>query len=470
MNLDDFKPQWQQRQRDLDGSVDHVIEKVRIRMSSFDRTIWWRDMRESFAAIGLIVYYIFCLFHAGDNWLWACGAGLGILACIFIVGVLHWARRKGKAARKDLPVKDYSKAEVTRVDRQIWLLKNVHWWYLGPIFIAIIVQIAGIKPEPGGLIMLLTFVLPLFGFVYWLNQFAVRFQLRPLRNELASAMDVDEESASTLADSELTLAPASKKPPLKKILFAVCGLLLVAAIGECLSDFVGVDRDAPSVSPFSEVRFEQSQVIVTYQKQAYQWLELDGIKVEDISSTAKMYYWGNWQKRVREDVGDVLWKMGHEPGDTVELRLRNLETNEQRVVENAPISRFAVDSDPTKVSPFTEVRFEDSQVIVTYRKQTYQWLELDGIKVEDITSAAKQHYRGRWLKRVSEDLVEVLGKMGHEPGDSVELRLRNLETSEQQVFENAPMTRANRNSVCDRRDADEKAAAKAQNHDEPTKE
>jgi len=329
MNLDDFKPQWQQRQRDLDRSVDHVIKNVRSRMSSFDRTIWFRDMREAFAAALLSIWYSFDLFQA-QNWLGKIGAGIGILACVIIVLVLYWAQRKGKVARTDLPLEDYCKAELTRVDRQIWLLRNVHWWYLGPLFVAIVVQIAGKNPSPSGLIFLLFFVLPLFGFVYWLNRVAVRFQLLPLRRELTSAInnDKDLEVSST----------EPKKPSRRTIAIWFFGLLLAFGVGGYLADSFDVSKDAPKVSPFTEVTFIDQQIIVTYEKESYQWLELDGIKVEDIVAAAKKKYWGRWQKRVREDLVDVLWSMDHHPTETVQLRLRNLETGEQRVVEEAPLT------------------------------------------------------------------------------------------------------------------------------------
>ena len=102
MNLDDFKEPWQKRQRDLDGRVDHVIKKVRSRMSGFDRNIWWRDMRESLAAIVLIVWYGYSLLQP-QNWWGKCGFVLGIVACIYIIVVFNWARVKGKVARTDLP-------------------------------------------------------------------------------------------------------------------------------------------------------------------------------------------------------------------------------------------------------------------------------------------------------------------------------------------------------------------------------
>ena len=305
MNLDDFKEPWQQRQRALDGRVDHVIKKVRSRMAGFDRTIWWRDMRESLAAILLIVWYCYDLFQQ-QSALAKCGAGLGIVACVFILAVLHWARVKGKGARPDLPVEDYRWAELDRVDRQIWLLRNVHWWYLGPLLIAVAVQIAAMMPDPEGLVMFATSVIPLF----------------------------DSPHEGTTSDkASVPLEPLVQKR--RDMIFAVAALFTVMILGGLLSDWIGISADAPKVSPFTEMRFEEDQIVVTYQHQECQWLEIDGIKVEDITRAAEIRFWGNWQKRVREDLVGVLWKMGHQPADTVSLSLRNLETDQQLFVEEA---------------------------------------------------------------------------------------------------------------------------------------
>ncbi|HEY3395237.1 MAG TPA: serine hydrolase [Lacipirellulaceae bacterium] len=113
---------------------------------------------------------------------------------------------------------------------------------------------------------------------------------------------------------------------------------------------------------------------------------------------------------------------------------------------------------PPKLSPFTAVRFEDEQVVVAYDGQTYQWLEFNGIKVDDIVTASKKQFGGQWQKRISEDLVELLWGMGHRPGNTVKLRLRDLKTIEDIVVANAPMTEENRALVRNRQQADQAAS------------
>jgi CubicO group peptidase (beta-lactamase class C family) len=102
---------------------------------------------------------------------------------------------------------------------------------------------------------------------------------------------------------------------------------------------------------------------------------------------------------------------------------------------------------PPKLSPFTTIRFDGEQAIVTYNGETYEWLELDGIKVEDIVASSKKQFGGRWQMRISEDLVELLWGMGHEPGNTVKLRLRDPKTKQDVVVDNAPMTEENRDAI-----------------------
>ena len=121
-----------------------------------------------------------------------------------------------------------------------------------------------------------------------------------------------------------------------------------------------------------------------------------------------------------------------------------------------PVVRGKREDAPPKLSPFTAVRFKDKQVIVAYEGKTYQWLELNGIKVEGIITSSKKQFGGQWKKRISEDLVELLWGMDHKPGSKVKLRLLDLKTKRDFVVESASMTKENRNAIVgDRGQADE---------------
>ena len=49
--------------------------------------------------------------------------------------------------------------------------------------------------------------------------------------------------------------------------------------------------------------------------------------------------------------------------------------------------------------------------------------------------------------RIGEDLVEYLSKMGHETGDTVKLKVRNLDTNETSELADVAMTEENLQQV-----------------------
>ena len=89
--------------------------------------------------------------------------------------------------------------------------------------------------------------------------------------------------------------------------------------------------------------------------------------------------------------------------------------------QSSPEEVDATDSSkiPPRLSPFTDIQFEKDLVMVTYDGQLYEWLELNGIKVDDIVASAKMQFGERWQMRISEDLVEVLWGMDHQPEETV---------------------------------------------------
>ena len=76
-----------------------------------------------------------------------------------------------------------------------------------------------------------------------------------------------------------------------------------------------------------------------------------------------------------------------------------------------------------KLSPFTEVVFEDETPFVRFEGKWYELIELDGLKAERIVKFCKATYDRKWDRRFAEDLVEVLEKMGQRPGRHVRLLL-----------------------------------------------
>ncbi|MGI9471993.1 MAG: serine/threonine protein kinase [Rubripirellula sp.] len=151
-------------------------------------------------------------------------------------------------------------------------------------------------------------------------------------------------------------------------------------------------------------------------------------------------------------------------GEQVKRELVTINRNDRTIVKMSleaddrqvpPAGSASTLEEPPKLSPFTDIRFEDEDIYVTFNGQERKLLELDGIKVEDIVRSAQRQFGVKWQKRISEDLVEVLWGMNHKPEDTVQLRLLDPETDEELLVEKAPLTKRNRSEIYLRRMNDE---------------
>jgi hypothetical protein len=84
-----------------------------------------------------------------------------------------------------------------QVNHQIWLLKNIFWWYLLPILLGLGAVSASTlwhkqQAGPATMIGLGAFYVVFYGLVYWgvywFNQFTVRKSLEPRRRELEALL------------------------------------------------------------------------------------------------------------------------------------------------------------------------------------------------------------------------------------------------------------------------------------------
>jgi hypothetical protein len=114
---------------DTAALVGHLERKTR----GFDRTIRYRDLRES--AGGLVVTVIFLWFAFHDRSALELVAHLWLAGCgVWVMGYL-W--RYSKATRQPAPEQAlvaYQQQLVERYDRQIRLLKSAKYWYILPFW------------------------------------------------------------------------------------------------------------------------------------------------------------------------------------------------------------------------------------------------------------------------------------------------------------------------------------------------
>lgn len=103
-----------------------------------------------------------------------------------------------------------------------------------------------------------------------------------------------------------------------------------------------------------------------------------------------------------------------------------------------------------RLAPFTAVRFSatdaGTQVEVHVDDAWSELVSLNDLPAKDIVAFARKRYRGRWAKRIGEDLVQVLSEMGHPPGRRVKLVLKTR-AGKEKTLRRVRMTESNRDAV-----------------------
>jgi hypothetical protein len=110
-----------------------------------------------------------------------------LASMLFIVAVFLWARHPRASAGSS--VGEYLRAELTYVDRQIWILRYVAWWYVGPCWAGVNLLIVALRGATSRF-AIVYFVVTLGAsvFIVWLNRQGAR-GLRPVRDSVLRALE-----------------------------------------------------------------------------------------------------------------------------------------------------------------------------------------------------------------------------------------------------------------------------------------
>ena len=200
--FDDFQTAW----RAVDDPAPPVdparVAALRTEAERFDRTIRWRDWRET-AAAAFVAVAFGSMFPVVPPLVRA-GVVLTVAGAGFVVWRLWQAQRRFPRPAPGLPASEALRVALARVEVQVGLLRSVHAWYLLPLVPGpLLVTYGGyvhafleagapaIDTLGRAAFVALLLVAPVlilgavFGFVYWLNQREVEKSLLPLRDRLA---------------------------------------------------------------------------------------------------------------------------------------------------------------------------------------------------------------------------------------------------------------------------------------------
>jgi hypothetical protein len=203
MNPDMFKQAWQTQtsQTRLTIDADLLLKEVRRNQQYFAVTIFWRDVREVGTALLLVPLWFYLGVKLSLPWTWY--LTVPVLLWIAVYMLADRMRHKRQPPEPGEPLHQCVESSLAQVEHQIYLLRNVLWWYLLPLALSMLAffgQIAWQLRLGGWWAALavsgvLAFEVIVFAGVYWLNRYAVRCGLEPRRRELETLrMSLEDET------------------------------------------------------------------------------------------------------------------------------------------------------------------------------------------------------------------------------------------------------------------------------------
>lgn len=350
MSPDEFQKAWKAHSSETRITIDAdvLLKEVQRSRQGFRSMILFRDIREAGIAMVMIPLWFVLGIMTSQPWSWY----LTVPALLWIAGFTIVDRlRHPKDPTSGAALMDSVKGSLSEVEHQIWLLRNVFWWYLLPCTISILFYFAHTAWLTSGGNWLIAvgiatpffaFLIVLYGFIYYINQYAVRTQLEPRRQELLNLLDSlnDETSEGVSGEYPLLMAPACATWSRRRLLAIFLCVVVFIVIGiDAIFLIASLDNDYPKLSPFQAVRWQESQPEVQVGDQWFRLMALDGIPAVDIVEFSKKEYGDLWRKRFEEDLVELLTRMGHPPEKSVTLVVRSLTTSETSTLEDVSMTR-----------------------------------------------------------------------------------------------------------------------------------
>jgi hypothetical protein len=206
MKFEDLQNQWQKEGGNaaVQISYDVLLKEIKRSKNYFNAMIFWRDMREIVVGIALVVYFFYAGMREKQLWPLFLIAGCVLFVCLFLLADRLYYRRKNDLQNNTL--REYVENSLAQVNHQIWLLRNIFWWNLLPVLLSIVVfnvyvtfsiykKLHIVRGEikttiAAILYFLISFLITaaIFWGVYWMNQWAVKKELLPRKEELGNLL------------------------------------------------------------------------------------------------------------------------------------------------------------------------------------------------------------------------------------------------------------------------------------------
>lgn len=157
---------WQQGTSRAPDAAEVARLAARASMRRFDRLIARRNLGETIAAIGVLLFFGWRL-AAGDDRV-ANGASFGCVS--FVIAYLWWQHRHETVLDATADAGAYHAALLARLDRQTSLLRTMPYWYLLPLYVPPVLQGAALwHKSPAGTIVFIVVVTAVYAAIGVLN-------------------------------------------------------------------------------------------------------------------------------------------------------------------------------------------------------------------------------------------------------------------------------------------------------------
>ncbi len=191
MSFDDVQANWQAHDHPtrLNIDADLLLKEVSRNHRSMESALIQRDLAEVIAA-AIVTGGFGCLAVLMREWsLFLCAAGGLFVGAFFVADRFIQRRRR---AVPGVSLHSYIQASLAQVDHQIWLLRNIFWWYLLPLvpgIFAFLASLAWKTPRNGTVEQLIiasvgAICVASFWLAYRINLRAVKNTFEPRRIEL----------------------------------------------------------------------------------------------------------------------------------------------------------------------------------------------------------------------------------------------------------------------------------------------
>lgn len=180
--------------------VSILLKEVQQNKKQFDSIIFWRDLRE--AGVSLVMMVVFAVWAIYTQTLVLLfPAAACLFVAIFMIIKRMRFRKKHPYCTHSGTLSECTQSYLADVNYQIWLLKNVFWWYLLPFVLGISIFWIWVAWMARDSVIALLFIIGCFVFlfvtyrgIYLVNQKAVAQELEPRKDELEELLNSIDNS------------------------------------------------------------------------------------------------------------------------------------------------------------------------------------------------------------------------------------------------------------------------------------